>query len=153
MASLQLVLQSGVSSHEHLETDKATQRSGGFLQGFATYLIFGSFVVFTAPLCYLVLRDENFFQQHQWLVFGYAWLLGSTHFVITLTVYLQSANLRYFNSSWKNRFCYFAVPILILLGFDPGPSVGPYRGRGLLHTATDARDAVDQAAMLLEQRP
>lgn len=40
---------------------------------------------------------------------------------------------------------------VILLGFDPGPSVTSYRRGGLLHTATDARDAVDQAAMLLEQ--
>ena len=41
---------------------------------------------------------------------------------------------------------------VILLGFDPGPAVEPYRRGGLLHTAADAGDAVAKAAMLLEQR-
>ncbi|MFQ5491718.1 MAG: DNA-binding protein [Phycisphaerae bacterium] len=39
---------------------------------------------------------------------------------------------------------------VILLDFDPGPAVEPYRHRGLLHTATSADDAVQKAASLLE---
>jgi hypothetical protein len=41
-----------------------------------------------------------------------------THFVITPTIYLQSSNLRHFNSSWRNRLIYFAIPIGIFVFFD-----------------------------------
>jgi hypothetical protein len=90
----------------------------GYLHGLPAFLILGSFLVITMPLCWLVLSNEDFLDEYRWPVFVYVWLLGSTHFVITLTVYLQSANLRYFNSSWKNRALYFLIPIVLLLGFD-----------------------------------
>jgi hypothetical protein len=44
--------------------------------------------------------------------------LGTTHFALTLTIYLQSANLSYFNSSWSKRILYFLVPALIFVCFD-----------------------------------
>src|SRR5262249_5556108 len=48
----------------------------------------------------------------------YICIFGLTHFVLTPTIYLQSRNLRYFNSNWRNRLLYFAFPITILVGFD-----------------------------------
>ena len=44
--------------------------------------------------------------------------LGVTHFVITPVLYLQSSNLRYFASSWRNRLIYFVIPIAIFAGFN-----------------------------------
>lgn len=81
-------------------------------------LILGSFLLFTLPLSIWTLIDGDIFESRNPLVFLYVWLLGATHFVLTLTVYLPSSNLRHFNSSWKNRLLYFAIPLLILIGFD-----------------------------------
>jgi hypothetical protein len=47
----------------------------------------------------------------------YAVLLGTTHFVVTLAVYLNSANLRYFASSARNVAIYFLAPVAIFGGF------------------------------------
>jgi hypothetical protein len=52
------------------------------------------------------------------VVWGYVWLFAMTHFVVTLAVYMQSANLRYFAASRRNRLIFFAVPALILVAFD-----------------------------------
>jgi hypothetical protein len=46
------------------------------------------------------------------------WLLGTSHFVITLTIYLQIQNIRYFNRDWTNRLLYFVVPLGIFVVFD-----------------------------------
>jgi hypothetical protein len=81
------------------------------------YLILGSFVVLTLPLCLLAATTDNFLQPWS-LGWFYVCSLGTTHFVLTLTVYLQSSNLRYFNSSWSKRILYFMVPALIFLFFD-----------------------------------
>lgn len=43
----------------------------------------------------------------------YAVLLGATHFVVTLAVYLNSGNLRYFASSAANVVIYFVIPAII----------------------------------------
>src|SRR5262249_34336570 len=61
--------------------------------------------------------SDNFLQP--WSV-GWLYLcaLGTTHFVLTLTIYLQSTNLKYFNSSWKKRVLYFLIPVLIFVSFD-----------------------------------
>jgi len=40
---------------------------------------------------------------------------------------------------------------VILLGFDPGPAVEPYRRTGQLHAARDPAEAVAQAAAILTQ--
>jgi hypothetical protein len=47
----------------------------------------------------------------------YIWLFGLTHFVLTLSVYLQAENLRHFRESTANIFLYFEVPLAILMGF------------------------------------
>jgi hypothetical protein len=81
------------------------------------FIIFGSFFLLSAPLCAMSVVDAD--AVARWYVKPlFMWLLGMTHFLITLTVYLQSANLRYFNSTWKNRLLYFAVPAAIFLLFD-----------------------------------
>ena len=43
--------------------------------------------------------------------------LGTTHFFLTLAIYLQPSQLRYANSSLSRRLTYFATPVLILLLF------------------------------------
>jgi hypothetical protein len=81
-------------------------------------LIFGSFVFLTLPFTAAALVDESFRTQYRWLELTYIWLFSSTHAVLTLSVYLQTGNLRHFNRSWKNRVLYFAIPLAILVLFD-----------------------------------
>jgi hypothetical protein len=81
------------------------------------YIIFGSFFLLSVPLCALSVLDSEAVARC-YLKPIFMWVLGMTHFLITLTVYLQSANLRYFNSTWKNRLLYFVVPAGIFLLFD-----------------------------------
>src|SRR5207249_1364630 len=58
--------------------------------------ILGAFALFTIPLClYAVLAPASF--AHSKLPILYIWCLGTTHFVLTITVYFQSANLRYYS--------------------------------------------------------
>lgn len=86
---------------------------GYFEQRLPPALILGTFVVVTLPMAALV----------QWtgtgaMVWVYLWLFGMTHFVLTLTVYMQSRNLRHFASTWRNRLLFFAVPVAIFVAFD-----------------------------------
>lgn len=86
-------------------------------RGVTFWLIIGSFLVLTLPLSVLALAAPDLLAR--WYVGPvYVWLLGVTHFVLTLTIYMQSANLRYFNSTWKNRALYFAIPAAMFLFFD-----------------------------------
>jgi hypothetical protein len=92
-------------------------RSGFMHQELPIRVILGSFLVLTLPLTVIALVWPGVLSR--WYVVPiYVWLLGTTHFVITLTVYLQSTNLRYFSSTWKNRALYFALPAGIFLFFD-----------------------------------
>jgi hypothetical protein len=86
-------------------------------QPWIPFLILGSFVVLTLPLCLLAAASSDFLAPWSlgWL---YVCGLGTTHFALTLTVYLQSANLSYFNSSWGKRLLYFLVPVFIFVFFD-----------------------------------
>jgi hypothetical protein len=89
-----------------------------FLQRRAVhYLILGSFLVLTLPLCILAAMGDNLLRPWSlgWL---YVCALGTTHFVLTLTIYLQSSNLRYFSATWGRRALYFLVPVLIFVFFD-----------------------------------
>ena len=90
---------------------------GYFQSSWPVLLILGSFFVLTVPLCLLAGGDPGYpFRSSLGLVYIVA--LGMTHFVITLTLYLQEANLRHFWSSRANRITYFAVPVGIFLFFD-----------------------------------
>jgi hypothetical protein len=86
-------------------------------QRWVHYLILGSFLVLTMPLCVLAATSNNFLQPWS-LGWFYVCGLGTTHFALTLTVYLQSGNLAYFNSSNKKRVLYFLIPVLIFVFFD-----------------------------------
>jgi hypothetical protein len=90
---------------------------GYFQRTLPVALILGAFVVFTLPLAYLALTDPDSPLLLQ-LELAYMLALGVTHFVITPTIYLQSSNLRHFNSSWPNRLVYFAIPVAIFVFFD-----------------------------------
>ncbi len=79
-------------------------------------LILGSFFVVFTPLA-LLQAAPNFFEWLPYLVVLQAVGLGTSHFFITFALYLQSANLDYFASTWKNRIVYFVTPALFLLFF------------------------------------
>jgi hypothetical protein len=80
-------------------------------------IILSAFFVFTLPLAYLASAhpDSPGFLKLELL---YLCGLGVTHFVITPFIYLQSSNLTYFASTWRNRLIYFAIPIAIFAGFN-----------------------------------
>lgn len=75
-------------------------------------IILASFFFLTLPLA-------GFFAltQHRWFVWIYLWVFGLTHFVLTLSVYLQSGNLKYFAATAKNVVLFFLIPLAILMGF------------------------------------
>src|SRR5436309_2078566 len=90
----------------------APAQLGFFQQKLPCRLILASFPAITLPLvAALALTTSRHF------VLLYVWLFGITHFVLTLSVYLQSDNLRHFRESGKNIFLYFGVPLAILMGF------------------------------------
>ncbi len=92
-------------------------RRGYFQQSRPATTILASFLVLTLPMCILGATCPEFVQRY-YIKAIHLWLLGVTHFVITLTIYFQSSNLRYFNTSWKNRAVYFLIPIGIMVFFD-----------------------------------
>jgi hypothetical protein len=79
-------------------------------------LILGSFFVVFAPLALLQVAP-NFFEWLPYLVVLQAVGLGTSHFFVTFALYLQSVNLDYFASTWRNRIVYFVAPALFLLFF------------------------------------
>ncbi len=76
-------------------------------------LILAAFGLVTLPMAAVTLAAPS----HA-LVWAYLWLFGMTHFVVTLTVYLQSANLRHFWGTWPRRSLFLAAPVAILVAFD-----------------------------------
>ena len=96
-----------------------TTRTSGFLQrSFPVYLILGTFFVVTLPFSLYAVAEPDFFKRYGGLVVFYVCFFSITHFVLTLTIYLQSANLRYFSSTRINRAVYFLIPISIFVLFD-----------------------------------
>ncbi len=87
--------------------------AGYFEQPLPIAIILGSFFAVTVPLAIMELFAPS--AAITWL---YVWLFGITHFVITLTIYCQRANLTYFASSWKTATVFFAVPVFIFIAFD-----------------------------------
>ena len=93
-----------------LATPAATQQ-GLFDQKLAPRLILASFPVLTVPLiiALTVFHDQRLLQ--------FFIILSLTHFVLTLSVYLQSENFNYFKANTNNIFLYFVIPLAILMGF------------------------------------
>jgi hypothetical protein len=99
-------------------TDRAEIADAGYFRSsWPVILILGSFFVLTIPLSLLALGD-NATLYHSSLGLIYLCALGMTHFVITLALYLQKANLRYFWASRANRITYFGLPVAIFVFFD-----------------------------------
>ncbi len=84
---------------------------------FPVAVILSSFLILTLPLCILSLTSPALLERF-YVKPIYLWMLATTHFVITLTIYFQSRNLRYFNSTWKNKVLYFVIPAGIFVLFD-----------------------------------
>jgi len=101
-----------------ISAPRAPAKLGYFQQALPTNIILLTFLVVTLPLVAisLVSLHDNI---PIWniLIWVYVWLFGMTHFVITLTVYLQSQNLKHFASTWRNRLYFFAVPVVVFVGF------------------------------------
>jgi hypothetical protein len=93
------------------ETTTAAGR-GLFERKLPPRIILASFPLLTLPLVAFFLRTSD-----QWFVSIYLWLFGVTHFVLTLSVYLQSGNLKYFKANARNIFLFFVAPLSILMGF------------------------------------
>ena len=104
-------------SQVSLESPVQETGLGYFQRSRPAAVILASFLALTLPMCILGIMYPEFVTRYYVKVI-YLWLLGVTHFVITLTIYFQSSNLRYFNKSWKNRVVYFLIPIGILVLFD-----------------------------------
>ncbi len=75
-------------------------------------IILVSFPLLTVPLVAFFLKTPG-----HWFVTVYLWLFGLTHFVLTLSVYLRSENLKYFRATARNIFLFFVIPLAILMGF------------------------------------
>jgi hypothetical protein len=79
-------------------------------------LIFGSFFVVFVPLWLLQWRP-NFVEVLPYFALAHAVGLGTTHFFVTLALYVSRDNRAYFASSARNRIVYFAVPAALLAFF------------------------------------
>jgi hypothetical protein len=92
-------------------------RQTGLLQRrWPVFVILSSFFVITLPLCLLGTSVDP---DTGWsLGMAYLAVFGISHFLLTFTIYCQSANLRHFCSSRANRLGYFLVPLAIFLAFD-----------------------------------
>jgi len=95
----------------------ARSEPGYFQRQLPVALILGSFVFLTLPLAALAIANPVLMDRWHIGLF-YIVVFGTTHFVLTLTIYLQSSNLRYFSSTWRNRALYFLIPLTIFVFFD-----------------------------------
>ena len=85
-------------------------------------LILGAFFVLFLPLALLQLVP-NFVTWMPYAVLLEVVGLGTTHFFITLAVYLRAENLDYFRSSRRNALIYVGVPLLIFVFFAGAEAV------------------------------
>lgn len=82
----------------------------------AIALTFGACLLITLPLVWARM-SPNHSALLPYLILAVAVGLGTTHFFLTLAIYLQPSQLKYANSSLSRRLIYFALPVLILLTF------------------------------------
>jgi hypothetical protein len=79
-------------------------------------VIFGSFFVVFLPL-WLLQWQPNFVELLPYFAMAHAVGLGTTHFFVTLALYVSRENRAYFASSLRNRLVYFAVPAALFAFF------------------------------------
>jgi hypothetical protein len=75
-------------------------------------LVFAAALLISLPLA-LLLLVPNFFAWLPYVLLLETIGLGTTHFFITLAVYLQAENRAHFSSSARNRLIYIAGPLAI----------------------------------------
>src|ERR1700683_1320086 len=92
----------------------APAQPGLFQRKLPPRLILASFPFLTVPLIVVAFFLST---ANRWFVPICVSFFGLTHFVLTLAVYLQSENLKYFKASARNIFLFFVVPLAILMGF------------------------------------
>lgn len=86
---------------------------GFFQKRWPVAVILAAFPALALPMAATVLLSAD-----SLLLWGYIWLFGMTHFVITFALYARSENLRYFASTRGNRLVFFLVPVLVFVSFD-----------------------------------
>ena len=92
----------------------AAARPVGFFQRrWPVALIVGAFPALALPMAAAVLLAAD-----NLLLWAYIWLFGMTHFVVTLALYLRSANLKHFAATRGNRVVFFLAPVVLLVAFD-----------------------------------
>ena len=82
----------------------------------AIALTFGACFLIALPLVWVRMSPSDS-TLLPYLILAEAVGLGTTHFFLTLAIYLQPSQLKYANSSLSRRLTYFALPALILLLF------------------------------------
>jgi hypothetical protein len=82
----------------------------------AITLTFGACFLIALPLVWARMSPSDS-ALLPYLILAEAVGLGTTHFFLTLAIYLQPSQLKYANSSLSRRLIYFALPALILLLF------------------------------------
>ena len=82
----------------------------------AITLTFGACFLIALPLVWARMSPSDS-TLLPYLILAEAVGLGTTHFFLTLAIYLQPSQLKYANSSLSRRLTYFALPALILLLF------------------------------------
>jgi hypothetical protein len=98
------------------ETTNIPSQANYFQNRFRISLILGSFIFLTLPLTFLQLSAvPNNIKLAVNLLFFL--VFGLTHFFLTLAIYLQGENLRYFSSSPRNKIIYYYFPVVIALFF------------------------------------
>jgi hypothetical protein len=79
-------------------------------------LTFGACFLIALPLVWARM-SPNESSVLPYLILAEAVGLGTTHFFLTLAIYLQPSQLEYAKSSWTRRLIYFVLPASILLLF------------------------------------
>lgn len=82
----------------------------------AIALTFGACLLIALPLVWARMSPSEA-SVLPYLILAEAVGLGTSHFFLTLAIYLQPSQLKYANSSWSRRLTYFALPASILLLF------------------------------------
>ena len=90
---------------------------GHYLQKTQITPIFLAFVVLALPLAFAQLSTMIPPAVSRPLLVAYVLLVGNTHFAITWALYLNSANLRHFESSGLRKIIYFMMPVSIMALF------------------------------------
>lgn len=99
-----------------LDAERVSTIAPYYRRPLAVALTFGAFFGVVLPLVWLR-SSPNDSALLPYLVLAEAVGLGTSHFFLTLAIYLQPSQIAYANGSWARRITYFGLPALILLGF------------------------------------